>query len=123
MAEVLELPLRGRRILVVEDDPIIAMGLCSLLEDAGGAVVGPASTLEEAFRLVEKDNLSAAVLDVRLERGDTLPLANLLLTRRIPFVFQTSDPGLVAGLYPEVPVLRKPFKPEQLVASLVALLG
>lgn len=86
-------------------------------------IVGPASKLDEALRLLEKNSLSATVLDVRLERGDTLPLANLLVTRRIPFVFQTSDPGLVAGLYPGVPVLRKPFRPEQLVAALVALLG
>jgi hypothetical protein len=63
------------------------------------------------------------LLDVRLEKGDTLPLAELLLGRSIVFLFQTSDPGLVVGSFPGVPVLRKPFRREQLVASLAALLA
>ena len=119
----LDRPLHGAHILVVEDDPIIAMNLSDILATAGALIIGPASNLDQAFQLAEKDSLSAAVLDVRLERGDTLPLANQLLTRRIPFLFQTSDPRLVAGLYPGVQVLHKPFQSEQLVAALVALLG
>ena len=115
--------LAGRRILVVEDDPIIALDLKKILEEAGAIVFGPASTLDKALRLAEDLHFDAAVLDVRLERGDTLPLALRLEGRRMPFLFQTSDPGIVAGLFPGVPVLRKPFPREQLVAQLAGLLA
>jgi DNA-binding response OmpR family regulator len=115
--------LHGRRILVVEDDSIIAMDLRHILETAGAAVIGPAYKLDTAHRLIDCEAFDAAVLDVRLGRENTLPLADLLLARGIPFLFQTSDPGLVAGLYPGVTVLRKPFCSEQLVAALAAVLA
>jgi DNA-binding response OmpR family regulator len=115
--------LAGRRILLVEDDPIIALDIKTMLEDAGAIVSGPAADLTTAFRLAEQHAHDAAVLDVRLERDDTLPLATILLERRLPFLFQTSDARLVTGLFPGVPILRKPFRPEHLVASLAELLA
>ena len=115
--------LAGRRILVVEDDPIIALDIKMMLEDAGAVVSGPAADLATAFRLAEQHSHDAAVLDVRLELEDTLPLATILLERKLPFLFQTSDARLVAGLFPDVPILRKPFRPENLVASLAELLA
>lgn len=115
--------LGDRRILVVEDDPLIAMDLQRILEDAGAVVIGPASNLAKALDLFERHPLDIAVLDVRLETGDSLPLADLLSERSLPFIFQTSDPNLIAGLYPGAPVLRKPFRPQELVAELVALLA
>lgn len=115
--------LAGRRILVVEDDPIIALDLKTTLDGAGAVVIGPASSLDKALRLAQEVALDAAVLDVRLEHGDTLPLAVRLVGRRVPFLFQTSDPGVVAALFPDVPILRKPFRPEHLVASLADLLA
>ena len=115
--------LAGRRILVVEDDLTIALDLKTTLEGAGAVVIGPASSLDKALRLAQEGALDAAVLDVRLEHGDTRPLAVGLVGRRVPFLFQTSDPGVVAGLFPDVPILRKPFRPEHLVASLAELLA
>jgi CheY-like chemotaxis protein len=115
--------LAGKRILVVEDDPIIALHLQDMLEEGGATVIGPASYLDAALQLAHDKTLDAAVLDVRLEKSDTLPLAELLLERGGVFLFQTSDPGLVAESFPSVPVLRKPFRREQLVASLAALLA
>ena len=64
----------------------------------------------------------AAVLDVRLEVGTTLPLAKWLAERGVPFVFQTSDATLIDAAYLAAPVLRKPFRPEHLIAALAALL-
>jgi DNA-binding response OmpR family regulator len=115
--------LAGRRILVVEDDPIIALDIKLMLEDAGAVVTGPAANLATAFRLSEQHAHDAAVLDVRLELEDTLPLATILLERRLPFLFQTSDARLLTGLFPGVPILRKPYRPEHLVASLAELLA
>jgi DNA-binding response OmpR family regulator len=115
--------LAGRRILVVEDDPIIALDIKTMLQEAGAVVSGPAANLATAMRLAEQHAHDAAVLDVRLELEDTLPLATILLERRLPFLFQTSDARLVAGLFPGVPILRKPFRAEHLVASLAGLLA
>ena len=115
--------LHGRLILVVEDDPLIALDLKATLEHAGVVVLGPAGRLEDAMMLAEKSVPDAAVLDVRLEVGTSLPLAGWLVERDVPFLFQTSDPTLIDAGYSAVPVLRKPFRPEQLIAALAALLA
>jgi DNA-binding response OmpR family regulator len=84
--------LRGSLILVVEDDPLIALDLTATLERAGVVVLGPAGRLNDAMLLAEKALPVAAVLDVRLEVGTTLPLAKWLADRDVSLLFQTSDP-------------------------------
>ena len=115
-------PLHGRLILVVEDDPLLALDLKATLEQAGVVVLGPAGRLNDAMLLAEKSLPVAAVLDVALEVGTSLPLAKWLTERDVPFLFQTSDPTLIDAAYSAAPVLRKPFRPEQLIAALAALL-
>ena len=115
--------LRGRLILVVEDDPLIALDLKATLEHAGAVVLGPAGRLEQAMALVQTSLPVAAVLDVRLEVGTSLPLAAWLVERHVPFLFQTSDTTLIDPAYSAAPVLRKPLRPGQLVAVLAALLS
>lgn len=115
--------LTDRRILVVEDDPLIALDLQDILLKAGAVVIGPASQLSTADSLIQQYRLDAAVLDVRLEIGTTLPLADRLAAAGIPFLFQTSDPGAIGDAHPTAPVLRKPFRSEQLIEALQALLA
>jgi len=115
-------PLENRRILVVEDDPIIALDLQSILEAAGATVVGPAREVSEAISFIEGSKVSAAVLDYRLQVGDTLPLARMLGERRIPFLFETRDPDSVARKCPGAIILAKPFRPDQLTST-VGLAG
>jgi CheY-like chemotaxis protein len=122
MDRALRRPLESQRILVVEDDPFIALDLQSILEDAGATVVGPACEVSEAISFIEGSKISAAVLDYRLQVGDTLPLARMLAERHIPFVFETSDPESVARRYPGAIILAKPFRPDQLTSAVVALL-
>jgi DNA-binding response OmpR family regulator len=122
MYQPLHQPLRDRHILVVEDDPFIALDVQGVLEMAGATVVGPAHVLSEAFRFVHSSAICAAVLDYRLQVGDTLALVRELAERRIPFLFQTSDPTGVADKYPQAIILAKPFEPQQLIAALDALL-
>ena len=114
--------LEGVPILVVEDDPFIAMDIRQTLETAGAFVVGPAYNLADALRLAEVANLRAAVLDLRLERGDTLPVATRLSERGIPYVFQTSDPAAARRARPNAPVLAKPVAADALVLALASLL-
>ena len=113
----------GYRILVVEDEPLIALDLQAALEDEGIVVLGPVGRLADAMLLAEKSLPDAAVLDVRLEVGTTAPLAEWLAERHVPFLFQTSDPTLIDPAHVAVPVLRKPYRREQLIAVLTTLLA
>src|SRR5579862_9929896 len=76
--------LAGARILVVEDEFIIALEIQANLEEAGATVVGPALTLEQALELAQNDGLSAAMLDLRLGRDSASPVAQVLAERHIP---------------------------------------
>ena len=116
-------PLRDRNILVVEDDPFIAMDLKSVLEVAGATVIGPAHDLSEALSLVERFRICAAVLDYRLQVGTTLPLTRVLARRGIPFLFQSSDPARVIREHPDAMVIPKPFRADQLTSAVQALLA
>ena len=66
------------RILVVEDEALIAMDLQALLEEAGYCVLGPANTSEAALALIERDEPDVALLDVNLGRSDAFGVANAL---------------------------------------------
>jgi len=113
--------LENRSVLVVEDNPIIALDLQIILEAAGATVVGPAYDLSKALNLIEANNVNAAVLDYLLQAGDTLPLARVLGERGIPFLFQTSDPESVARKHAGALILPKPYRPDQLTSAVYSL--
>jgi len=80
--------LRDRRILVVEDEYLIAMNLQDGLENAGSVVLGPVPSVEKALKKIESEpHIDAAVLDVNLGGALAYPVADLLAARKIPFVF------------------------------------
>jgi CheY-like chemotaxis protein len=82
--------LAGRRVLVLEDEPLIAMLLVDMLETAGCEVVGPAHDAEQALKLVAEKSIDLAVLDVNLGSGTTsAPVADFLKKLGIPFIFAT----------------------------------
>ncbi len=81
--------LKGLRILVVEDNGIVALDVKSSLERAGAVVTGPALNLEQAWRLLETESFNLALLDVNLNGTMVFPLAYALRDRDIPFVFLT----------------------------------
>lgn len=112
-------PLVGRSILVVEDEPI-AMDVAQSLETAG-ASVSVARTLSDALNKVEAPGLSAAVLDHRLNDGDSSQSCDRLDARNIPFVVYSGYAKL-DGLCSEGKQVSKPVRPEELVGTLVDLL-
>src|SRR5262245_64832090 len=114
--------LTGRRILIVEDDPIIALDLSGTLVSGGMIVVGIATTTRTAQKLAAENLIDAAV-DVRLEWEDTLNFTKELQAKNIPYLFQTSETRLVNGFSPTPIVLAKPFTPERLIAALRKLLS
>ncbi|MES2814304.1 MAG: response regulator [Pseudomonadota bacterium] len=81
--------LTGRRILVVEDEFLIASVLCDMLEDSGAVVLGPAATVAEAMQMLHDNPVDAALLDMNLNGQWSDPVAEDLQARRIPFVFTT----------------------------------
>jgi CheY-like chemotaxis protein len=118
--------LTGRRLLVVEDEYLIAADLASVLEGLGAEVTGPAGTLAEALTLVETegDRLDAAVLDVNLGEERVYPVADALRQREIPFVFTTGyDAAALPQSYADVPRCQKPTDERRLARCLSSLLG
>src|SRR5208337_285243 len=87
--------LSGLKILVVEDEPLVAMALDDSLTDSGYTVVGPASSLKTGMRLIEEHAVDGAVLDVNLRGEMVFPLADALAKRSIPFVYVTGYGKLV----------------------------
>ena len=98
-----------RRILVVEDEPFIAMGLEQLLPKLGYEVVSVASHLRDALTKAEAGGFDLAILDVNLSGELSYRVADVLLAKGIPFIFCTAYADVAFGRYTHVPVLQKPF--------------
>lgn len=107
--------LTGRRVLVVEDEMLIALMVEETLHDLGCVVVGPASRLDEALQLADAGALDGAVLDVTIRGGQVYPVAERLLARSVPFVLASGygDWALPPALRAQ-PRLVKPFSSEDL---------
>ena len=80
---------RGGRVLVLEDEPLLALDMAQALEEAGYAVIGPVRTLSDAMRLLDEVGCDAAVVDVNLGSTTSAPLASELRNRSIPFAAVT----------------------------------
>ena len=113
-----------RRILVVEDDFLVATLLTEILEPVGWQVVGPVAHLATALDAAASEDLDAAVLDVNLGDQTVYPVAEVLDARRVPFVFVTAHgrealPPLFCGR----PHLGKPFAPGELIGTVARLIA
>jgi len=117
--------LNGRRVLVVEDEALVAMMIEDMLTDLGCVVVDVASSLAKALALAEDPALAldGALLDLNLSGEKVYPVAERLAARGVPFIFST---GAMAGIvdgYSHVPLLTKPFKPRALEEALLSVFG
>lgn len=114
----------ARRVLIVEDEMIVALFIEDLLTDLGHRVTATVSRMEEAMALAEGDDFDLAILDVHLHGQPVFPLAERLLARGIPFVFAT---GYGIRGVPEhlrgAPTLQKPFRPDELADTIAKLTG
>ena len=116
-------PLSGRRVLVVEDEMIVAWLLEDMLADLGCAVVGPAARVNQALAMIDAEAIDAAVLDVNLNGQKSYPVADALAARGVPFVFSTGyDKESLPNGYQSLPVLQKPFNRSELGDTLAKLL-
>ena len=116
--------LEGKRILIVEDEPLVAMHLEELLVGHGCHVVGPAYSIAQAKDLALRETIDAAVLDLNVNGETSHRVAEILRSRSVPFAIATGygatfgDVEAFGG-----PVLRKPYPAERLKAVLTELLG
>lgn len=115
--------LMGKKVLVVEDEFLVALDLEAELEESG-AKVTCASTLSQATGCAERGDFDAVVLDLNLHGEKSYPLADLLQKRSVPFLFHTGqgEKSLLGQRYPGVPVCNKPCDGGALVANLAAVI-
>jgi CheY-like chemotaxis protein len=102
--------LRDLRVLVVEDDYMIATDLMEQLQDAGAEVIGPVASVKAALLVIESgEHLDGALLDVNLKGERVYPVADALIAKGVPFIFSTGyDERLVPADYRDIPRCEKP---------------
>jgi CheY-like chemotaxis protein len=113
------MPSPKRRVLVVEDEPMVSMMIEDMLSDRGYDVVGVAPNVASASALARSLELDLAMLDVNLAGERSFAVADILRERNIPFIFATGygSPG-VDPAYASVRVLHKPFASAELDRAL-----
>jgi PAS domain S-box-containing protein len=115
-------PLEGKRVLVVDDEPLIAMELAAILEDAGCIVGGPVGSVKQSLVLVERSEFDAALLDVNLNNRPVDELAAALMQRGVPFAFVTGyGREALPAAAREARMIGKPFRSEDVLDTLGAL--
>lgn len=106
--------LQGRRILILDDDYLAALGVQDLVEDLGGIVVGLVGRLDHARQVVREQQIDGAILDIRLDNVTSYPLARELMEAGTVVVFLTGfEPGSIEPEFRSLPRISKPYNPQQ----------
>ena len=116
--------LRGKKILIVEDETLISMLFEDILAELDCQVVGPALNLKQALDLARTAEMDAAVLDVNLGGDPIFPVAEILVERGVPLVFASGygSTGL-PDRWQSQPTLPKPFTSDEVAVALQRLVG
>lgn len=117
-------PPPGTRVLIVEDDSIIAMTAEDMLDEVGCTTAAVASTLAEAMARAIDTEFDVALLDLNLKDEMSLPVAALLRQNGKPFIFATGYDGVPANSgFADAPFISKPYRMDQLAAMIARTLG
>ncbi len=112
----------GKRVLVVEDEPMIRLLLDDMLSDLGYSMAAEAGRLDEALAAANAGDFDLAILDVNLNGEPVTPVVEILIRRGVPFVFVS---GYARRGIPEehskIPLLQKPFQVDGLARALAAV--
>ena len=116
--------LEGKRILVVEDEPLVAMDIAGHLEDAGATVIGPIGNAAAALSLIAQYKVHGALLDANLAGNPIDDIAAALVRNNIPFVFVSGyNRAALPKAYDAVELLSKPFNANGLLAAVAKLVA
>ena len=110
------------RILIVEDEFLIATTLEEMLIEQGHEIIGIAPTLQEGVRMASDPACQGALLDLNLNGEKSLPIADILQKRGVPFVYTTGYGDSIASMAGDVPILSKPYTQAD-VKHAIGLLG
>ena len=104
--------LKGRRLLVVEDEYLIAADLADVLTGQGANVIGPAGSIKDALDMLATERqIDGAILDINVRGERVYPVADALRARGVPFVFATGyDSWVIPDAFANVPRLEKPVR-------------
>jgi CheY-like chemotaxis protein len=112
----------GKRVLVVEDEPMIRLLLDDMLTDLGYSMAAEAGGLDEALTVARQGQFDMAILDVNLNGQPITPVVDVLTERGVPFVFVSGYARRgVPEEHKQAPLLQKPFQAEGLGRALAAL--
>ena len=117
----METSLKGRRVLLAEDNPLEAIEYCDWLCEAGAEVIGPIASVQQALSALAKGNIDAAVIDYALADGNSPRLQVALEDSHVPFVVVTAYPRPLIRRNKTQKILPKPLDSETLRTSVEAL--
>ena len=117
--------MTGHDVLLVEDSLLIALDGEAMLQDAGAATVEVVSNAEAALRFIAAKTCSVAVLDVNLGSGTSMPVADELAKRGIPFIFASgyNDSSTIPQRFRHVPIVVKPYSIAGLISTISETVG
>ena len=103
------------RVLLVEDESLVAIMVMDMLAHLGHEVIGPATRLQQAIEMAQREAFDLAILDINLQGTESYPVADVLAVRGIPFVFATGYESLrLRKPFADRPLLQKPFYQDDL---------
>jgi two-component SAPR family response regulator len=115
--------LAGKRILIVEDEIIVALDLANKITADGAKAVGPVSTVNAALDVIANTELDGVILDVKLREEMAFLVADVLADRHIPFIFMTAlDAGDIPSRHANVRCVQKPVSTEVICRALEAMI-
>jgi DNA-binding response OmpR family regulator len=111
-------------VLIVEDEPFIALDLAEAVKEARGKVIGPAGSAREALALIDQNLVQAGILDVNLSDGDITSVVELLIKGGAPVIFYSglALPAALRERYSSAPAYKKPTPSLRLVNELATLI-
>ena len=114
----------GGRVLVCDDNLLIADVVAEFLRECGLKPIGPVGRLESAMHMARERTLDGAILDINLNGRPCFPICTILSARRIPFMFLTGYPHAAIPIeYRSTPLITKPFEPNEMKEALAEMLG
>jgi DNA-binding response OmpR family regulator len=115
--------LDGRRILLVEDSPVVAAACEDMLRDMGCVVIGPATNMAAALQMAADEQVDGAIVDLNIRGGKAFPVLRILGDRGVPFLIASGYADwTMPDEWQDCPRMAKPYSPSLLRDSLSALL-